>query len=52
VGLRAALLYVVCVMMRGLAEIDWHDATAPAVIAVPLTHSIANVFRRTVQPNH
>ena len=43
----AALLYVACVMVRGLAEIDWDDITetAPAVIAaiaMPLTYSIAN----------
>ncbi len=42
----AALLYVACVMTRGLAELDWDDATeyAPAVvaaIAMPLTYSIA-----------
>jgi AGZA family xanthine/uracil permease-like MFS transporter len=42
----AALLYVACVMARGLAEIDWNDATeyAPAVVAaitMPLTYSIA-----------
>ena len=42
----AALLYVACVMARGLAEIDWEDTTesAPAVIAavsMPLTYSIA-----------
>jgi AGZA family xanthine/uracil permease-like MFS transporter len=42
----AALLYVACVMARGLAEIDWDDMTeaAPAVIAavsMPLTYSIA-----------
>ena len=42
----AALLYVACVMTRGLAEIDWEDMTeyAPAVvaaIAMPLTYSIA-----------
>ncbi|HLH97482.1 MAG TPA: NCS2 family permease [Xanthobacteraceae bacterium] len=42
----AALLYVACMMVRGLAEIDWDDATeaAPAVIAavaMPLTYSIA-----------
>src|SRR5207249_2048872 len=41
----AALLYVACVMTRGLAEIDWTDITeyAPAVIAavtMPLTYSI------------
>ena len=42
-----ALLYVACLMTRGLAEIDWNDVTdmAPAVvaaIAMPLTFSIAN----------
>jgi AGZA family xanthine/uracil permease-like MFS transporter len=42
----AALLYVACVMTRGLAEIDWQDITeyAPAVVAavtMPLTYSIA-----------
>ncbi|HXX08569.1 MAG TPA: NCS2 family permease [Pseudolabrys sp.] len=42
----AALLYVACIMARGLAEIDWEDITeyAPAVvtaIAMPLTYSIA-----------
>lgn len=42
-----ALLYVACLMARGLAEIDWEDATeyAPAVItaiAMPLTFSIAD----------
>ena len=42
----AALLYVTCVMARGLAEIDWDDLTeyAPAVvtaITMPLTYSIA-----------
>jgi AGZA family xanthine/uracil permease-like MFS transporter len=42
----AALLYVACVMTRGLAEIDWNDVTeyAPAVvtaISMPLTYSIA-----------
>lgn len=42
----AALLYVACVMARGLSEIDWNDLTesAPAVItaiAMPLTYSIA-----------
>jgi len=47
-GLRvgAALLYVACIMARGLAEIDWDDITesAPAVVAavsMPLTYSIA-----------
>ncbi len=42
----AALLYVACVMARGLAEIDWDDIIeyAPAVvtaISMPLTYSIA-----------
>src|SRR5437667_10757391 len=42
----AALLYVACVMMQGLAEIAWDDITeyAPAVVAavtMPLTYSIA-----------
>ncbi|HZQ14520.1 MAG TPA: NCS2 family permease [Pseudolabrys sp.] len=42
----AALLYVACVMTRGLAEIEWDDVTeyAPAVVAaisMPLTYSIA-----------
>jgi len=42
----AALLYVACVMARGLAEINWEDITeyAPAVvtaITMPLTYSIA-----------
>ena len=42
----AALLYVACVMTRGLAEMDWNDITeyAPAVVAavtMPLTYSIA-----------
>jgi AGZA family xanthine/uracil permease-like MFS transporter len=42
----AALLFVACVMTRGLAEIDWEDLTeyAPAVVAavsMPLTYSIA-----------
>ena len=42
-----ALLYVACLMTRGLTEIDWEDATeyAPAVItaiAMPLTFSIAD----------
>src|SRR5213076_497063 len=42
----AALLYVACVMARGLAEVDWDDATeyGPAVVAaitMPLTYSIA-----------
>src|SRR5829696_8230110 len=43
----AALLFVACVMARGLAEIDWKDITeyAPAVITavtMPLTYSIAS----------
>src|SRR6266481_2252226 len=42
----AALLFVACVMMKGLAEIHWDDITeyAPAVItavAMPFTFSIA-----------
>jgi len=42
-----ALLFVACMMVRGLAEIDWNDPTefAPAVItalAMPLTFSIAD----------
>jgi AGZA family xanthine/uracil permease-like MFS transporter len=42
----AALLYVACVMARGLAEITWDDITeyGPAVVAavsMPLTYSIA-----------
>jgi AGZA family xanthine/uracil permease-like MFS transporter len=42
----AALLYVACVMARGLADIDWRDLTesAPSVITaitMPLTYSIA-----------
>lgn len=42
-----ALLYVACLMARGLAEIDWEEATeyAPAIITaitMPLTFSIAN----------
>lgn len=41
-----ALLFIACTMARGLAELDWTDATeyAPAVvtaIAMPLTFSIA-----------
>ncbi len=41
-----ALVFVGCVMVGGLAQIDWEDATAfvPAVItavAMPLTYSIA-----------
>ena len=42
-----ALLFVACIMTRGLAEVDWEDVTeyAPAVVtalAMPLTFSIAN----------
>ena len=42
-----ALLYVACLMARGLAGIDWEDVTeyAPAVvtaIAMPFTYSIAH----------
>ncbi len=42
-----ALLFVACLMTRGLSEIDWEDITesAPAVvtaIAMPLTFSIAH----------
>src|SRR5437763_67911 len=42
-----ALLFVACLMTRGLAELDWDDVTeyAPAVVtalAMPLTFSIAN----------
>jgi AGZA family xanthine/uracil permease-like MFS transporter len=42
----AALLFVACLMTRGLAEVDWSDVTeyAPAVVtalAMPLTYSIA-----------
>jgi AGZA family xanthine/uracil permease-like MFS transporter len=41
-----ALLFVACMMARGLAELDWEDVTeyAPAVVAaisMPLTFSIA-----------
>ncbi len=42
-----ALLFVACLMARGLAELDWEDPTeyAPAVVTalvMPLTFSIAN----------
>jgi AGZA family xanthine/uracil permease-like MFS transporter len=42
-----ALLFVACMMARGLAELDWEDPTeyGPAVvtaIAMPLTYSIAD----------
>ena len=41
-----AILFVACIMARGLTEIDWDDVTeyAPAVItaiAMPFTFSIA-----------
>lgn len=42
-----ALLYVACLMARGLTEVDWEDVTeyAPAVVTalgMPLTYSIAH----------
>jgi AGZA family xanthine/uracil permease-like MFS transporter len=42
-----ALIYVACLMARGMAEFDWEDVTeyVPAVvtaIAMPLTYSIAH----------
>ncbi len=42
-----ALVFVACLMTRGITEIDWEDVTeyAPAVVAaivMPLTFSIAN----------
>ena len=42
-----ALLFVACLMARGLSEIDWEDATeyAPGVVTaipMPLTFSIAD----------
>ena len=42
-----ALMFVACLMARGLAELDWDDPTeyAPAVVtalSMPLTFSIAN----------
>lgn len=42
-----ALLFVACLMVRGLAEVDWEDTTefVPAVVcavAMPLTYSIAH----------
>lgn len=42
-----ALLYVACLMLRELVDLDWNDATesVPAVLTVllmPLTYSIAN----------
>lgn len=43
----AALLYVACLMARGIAELDWKDVTeyAPAIVTavtMPLTYSIAD----------
>ena len=42
-----ALLFVACLMMRELAEIDWDDITeampaALTALAMPFTYSIAN----------
>lgn len=42
-----ALIYVACLMMREMAEIEWDDVTnassaAMTVLAIPLTYSIAN----------
>ncbi|MFJ5488862.1 NCS2 family permease, partial [Hansschlegelia beijingensis] len=42
-----ALLYVACLMLRDIAELDWDDVTewAPACVAalaMPFTYSIAN----------
>ena len=42
-----ALVFVACLMARGLAELDWDDVTefAPGVVAaltMPLTFSISN----------
>lgn len=42
-----AILYVACVMTRGLADLDWRNVTESAAaavtaIAIPLTFSIAN----------
>ncbi len=42
-----ALVYVACLMMRELTEIEWHEVTeaAPAALtalAIPFTYSIAN----------
>lgn len=42
-----ALIYVACIMMRELADIDWDDITNAAsaaicALAIPLTYSIAN----------
>ncbi len=42
-----ALIYVACLMMRELADVDWDDITNAAsaalcALAIPLTYSIAN----------
>ncbi|MFC4625672.1 NCS2 family permease [Daeguia caeni] len=47
VATAPALVYVACLMMRELSEIEWDDVTeaAPAALtalAIPLTYSIAN----------
>src|SRR6266567_3175582 len=44
----AALLYVACVMTRGLAEIDWEDITeyAPAVVAAGIGGKPHHLHRR------
>ena len=43
----AALLFVACLMLRGVADLDWDDAraTVPGVataVAIPFTFSIAD----------
>ena len=42
----AALLYVACVMARGLAEIDWDDITEYAPAVVDGHHHAADLFDR------
>ena len=47
VATAPALIYVACLMMREMAEIEWDDVTnassaAMTVLAIPLTYSIAN----------
>lgn len=47
VATAPALIYVACLMMREMAEIEWDDVTnassaAITVLAIPLTYSIAN----------
>lgn len=47
VATAPALVYVACLMMREMAEIEWDDVTnassaAMTVLAIPLTYSIAN----------